>query len=309
MDARSALLDLYGDHLRTWPGLRRGAAPVASLVRLLAPLGVSDPAVRTAVSRMRASGWLDAVRLPAGPGYALTARAVRRLDEAAARIYRTSAALHEWDGRWHVVVVPSPPGRSARDRLHRQLAYLGYGPLGGCSWVAPRPAPELDAVLAEAGVQASRFTATSDDDPAGLVARAWDVPALGRRYARFLEDARGALGDVGGLGDEQAFAVRLRLVHDWRQFLKVDPALPRVLLPADWPGTTAAAWFDAQSARLLPAAQRFVAGCLGEPVPDTAGPAPVPGGVLPCPRPSVPAPSRSTSPTVSPPSPSPARRA
>ena len=84
MNARSALFDLYGDHLRS-----RGAqAPVAALVRLLAPLGIAAPAVRTAVSRMARQGWLEPVRLPEGPGYALTPRAVRRLDEAAERIYR-----------------------------------------------------------------------------------------------------------------------------------------------------------------------------------------------------------------------------
>jgi phenylacetic acid degradation operon negative regulatory protein len=79
VDARSALFDLYGDHLRP-----RGArAPVAALVRLLAPLGITAPAVRTAVSRMVRQGWLDAVRVPGGAGYELTPRAVRRLDEAA----------------------------------------------------------------------------------------------------------------------------------------------------------------------------------------------------------------------------------
>ena len=46
MQARSALFDLYGDHLRS----QGGAAPVAALVRLLGPLGITAPAVRTAVS-------------------------------------------------------------------------------------------------------------------------------------------------------------------------------------------------------------------------------------------------------------------
>ena len=62
---------------------------MAALVRLLAPLGVAAPAVRTAVSRMVRQGWLEPVRLADGPGYALTPRAVRRLDDSAARIYRT----------------------------------------------------------------------------------------------------------------------------------------------------------------------------------------------------------------------------
>ena len=52
MHARSALFDLYGDHLLA----RGGRAPVAALVRLLEPLGIAAPAVRTAVSRMVRQG-------------------------------------------------------------------------------------------------------------------------------------------------------------------------------------------------------------------------------------------------------------
>ncbi|HET6728460.1 MAG TPA: hypothetical protein VFG96_03515, partial [Jiangellaceae bacterium] len=96
MNARSAMFDLYGDHLRS----RGGRARVASLVTLLAPLGVSAPAVRTAVSRMVKQGWLTPAKMDGGPGYALTARAERRLQDAATRIYRTGAD-GAWDGRWH----------------------------------------------------------------------------------------------------------------------------------------------------------------------------------------------------------------
>src|SRR5882672_12236301 len=99
MHARSALFDLYGDYLRP----RGGRAPVAALVRLLAPLDVAAPAVRTAVSRMVRQGWLVPVRLADGPGYQLTVRAVHRLDEAAARIYRTGRA--GWDGTFDLLVL------------------------------------------------------------------------------------------------------------------------------------------------------------------------------------------------------------
>ena len=75
MQARSALFDLYGDHLRR----RGGQAPVAALIRLLAPLAIAAPAVRTAVSRMVRQGWLTPVRTPAGAGYRLTGRAALRL--------------------------------------------------------------------------------------------------------------------------------------------------------------------------------------------------------------------------------------
>lgn len=303
LDARSALFDVLGDHLRRPPA--DGRAPVSALVCLLAPVGVSEPAVRTAVSRMRQQGWLDAVRLSSGPGYALTARAERRLDEAARRIYRTAAA--PWDGRWHLLVVSPPAGRTERERLHASLRYLGYGCLGGTTWVSPRPAPELDAVLADAGALGQRFTARHEGDADTLVDRAWDLDELARAYRRFLSDARDRLEAACTCTGEGAFAARLHLVHAWRRFLNVDPALPAELLPADWPGTTAAAWFDEQAARLLPAARRYVETCLA-----AAGsllPA-APEGHLPCQRPpSGTAPCSSTSTPASPPSSSTARRA
>src|SRR5689334_18695936 len=173
VDARSALFDLYGDHLRAREDEFRGQVPVAALVKLLAPLGVQAPAVRTAVSRMVRQGWLTAIKLPSGPGYALTPRAVRRLDEAAERIYRTSR--QEWNGTWHLLVVAPPPGRSDRERLHAQLQFLGYGAIGGTTWISPRPAPELDATLAEASARAERFTAAHDGDSQALIARAWEI--------------------------------------------------------------------------------------------------------------------------------------
>jgi phenylacetic acid degradation operon negative regulatory protein len=51
-------------------------------------------------------------------------------------------------------------------------------------------------------------------------------------------------------------------VHEWRKFLFRDPGLPAELLPGHWPGRQAAELFEAESARLLPAAARFVDCCL-----------------------------------------------
>ena len=148
MDARSALFDLYGDHLRS----RGAAAPVAALVRLLGPLGITAPAVRTAVSRMARQDWLVAVRLPEGAGYALTPRAVRRLDEAAERIYRHGAP--DWDGRWHLIVIARVRERARRDRLRAALGYLGYAPIDETTWISPRPSVELEALLEAERVRA-----------------------------------------------------------------------------------------------------------------------------------------------------------
>jgi phenylacetic acid degradation operon negative regulatory protein len=259
--ARSALFDLYGDHLRT----RDGQAPVAALVRLMAPLGIAPPAVRTAISRMVRQGWLEPLSLPAGRGYRATPRCVQRLDEALARVYRV--AVPAWDGEWHLLVLAKVADRGARERLRAGLSYLGYASLGDGTWVAPRPSPGLDELLAGENVRAERFTARYDGDASGLVSRAWDVDALGRSYERWLGAARTIVQRASELvpgpgSDLESFATRSLLVHEWRKFLFTDPGLPAVLLPPSWPGGRAATFFTAEAERLRPAAARYVEACL-----------------------------------------------
>jgi phenylacetic acid degradation operon negative regulatory protein len=257
VDARSALFDLYGDHLRS-----RGAqAPVAALVRLLSSLGITAPAVRTAISRMVRQGWLEPVRVPAGPGYALTSRAISRLDEAAERIY--ARGDHDWDGRWHLVVVERVRERTRRERVQASLRYLGYAQLDETTWLSPRQSKELQALREAERIRFEPFAATYDGEPRGLLARAWDLDGLARAYLAWLADARALVAPVGeAAADEVVFAARSRLVHEWRKFLFRDPGLPVQLLPQDWPGTEAAEFFHVESARLLPAASRFVDCCL-----------------------------------------------
>jgi phenylacetic acid degradation operon negative regulatory protein len=256
MQARSALFDLYGDYLRP----RGGRAPVAALVRLLAPLGIAPPAVRTAVSRMVRQGWLHPMRLVSGPGYLLTPKAARRLDEAAARIYRTGRV--GWDGRFDLILLHGPLPRPQAGRL----AFLGYGNLGEHAWVAPRPADEADTVLAEAEIGYERFSAShaaGSPGAAAVVSRAWNLDELGQAYESFIADLRPVITTVTARStDEEAYAARFQLVHAWRTFLFRDPQLPAALLPPRWPGVSAAAFFDKHATRLRPAADRYVERCL-----------------------------------------------
>jgi phenylacetic acid degradation operon negative regulatory protein len=258
MQARSALFDVYGDHLR----LRGGSAPVAALVRLLAPLDIAPPAVRTAVARMVRQGWLTRVQTGGGPGYALTDRAVRRLDEAAVRIYRHRPE-EDWDGQWSVAVVAHSSQRTVRERIHRGLEFLGYRLLEADTWVAPRRAPELESVLDSEGRPVVEFVGRLQGDDRALVDRLYEPARLAADYNSWLGEARGLVAGAGDSpDDETAFAVRSRLLHEWRKFLFRDPGIPRELLPADWAGTRAAAYFDAEAERLLPAATAFVDCCL-----------------------------------------------
>jgi phenylacetic acid degradation operon negative regulatory protein len=246
--ARSALFDLYGDHLLA----RGGWAPVSALVGLLGSLDITAPAVRTAVSRMVREGWLEPQEREVR-GYAASARARARLEEAHGRIYRTAGA--PWNGHWHVVTVEHQADRNTRARVAQSLRFLGYGSLAADTWLAPRESHELASVLSREAVHHDGFTAHFQGEAGALVSRVWDLAGLATAYRHFAEAAR----EAGAPADpQQAFVSRSGLVHAWRLFLFTDPGLPDEVLPAGWPGREAAELFDKQAQALLPQARAWV---------------------------------------------------
>ena len=254
MHARSALFDVYGDHLRA----RGDQATVAGLVRLLATVGIQAPAVRTAISRMVSQGWLEPVTLDGARGYAATPQAIIRLEQAGNRIYRR--AQQSWDGTWHLVLLEPFSQRAVRSRTHRDLEFLGYAELADRVWISPFEGPGLAEALERAGARATTAL-TRDFCPAGAPLRAWDLDGLARAYDAWLRDAAAGVKahlDRHDDPDEAAFAARFHLVHEWRKFLFRDPGLPDALLPEDWPGRAAAEYFTAEATLLQPAAHRFV---------------------------------------------------
>ncbi len=256
MHARSAVFDLFGDYVVS----RGGRAQISAMVRLLDAVGIASPAVRTAVSRMVAQGWLEPADVGGGRGYALTPQAHRRLSDAGARIYGRDRT---WDGTWHLAVLDATPsGRSARSRLRADLEFLGYAQLAADTWVSPHPSRELEDVVRRAGARVTTGQ-WRDVSPAEAPLRAWDLSALAAAYDGWLAEFAD-LAETATESDETAFSVRFRLVHEWRKFLFLDPGLPTEVLPEDWPGRAAAAVFDRHADGLRPAADRFVAQCLGE---------------------------------------------
>ncbi|SOC55679.1 PaaX family transcriptional regulator [Ornithinimicrobium cerasi] len=255
MHARSAVVDVYGDHLREhgWWG------PVAGVVALAQACGVQAPATRTAVSRLVREGWLVAESREGTRGYAATSLARERLVSAHARIY--APGPRPWSGTWHLVVVDHGGDRRRRDQVSASLGYLGYGRLGPGAWVSPWPNPELATVMHRADVQWSAVTGPLDGEVPGsspeLAARVWDLHALDTAYRRFLAQLP-APDTLADLVPEEAYPRRARLVHEWRKFLFSDPGLPAQVLPAGWVGLEARTRFLQVASTLRPAADRYV---------------------------------------------------
>ena len=178
------------------------------------------------------------------------------------------------EGTWTLVWHQIPEARRLeRSRLARRLRFLGFGSAQDSVWVSPHDhADEVRELLSELGVEefATLFRA-SGEDASGLsafVSRAWDLSGLVGRYEAFVnefgeyvssgaEDGSGGGGSVRWVGDEQAFLVRTRLVHLFREFPVLDPELPTGLAPpVEGPRRRAVKVFHALYEGLASASQR-----------------------------------------------------
>lgn len=247
---RQLIVTLYGLYARE----RGGWLSVSAVVRLMAALGVEEPAVRSSISRLKRRGLLDARRADGVAGYALSEVALEILADGDARIFGRRRA-EERDG-WLLVVFSVPESeREKRHQLRSELTRLGFGTVAPGVWVAPgHLAEETQEVLSRRGlagyVELFRDAQPALGDLRADVARWWDLGELHDRYAEFI-DRHGPVRERGGPGDPaQAFADYVRLLTDWRRLPYADPGLPRHVLPPDWNGARAAELFAELRGRL-----------------------------------------------------------
>ena len=250
--ARGLLFTLLGEFVL--PG--GGTAWTSAVLAALARLGIEEKTTRQALMRTAASGWLDAEKAGRRTRWRLTGSAQKMLTEGADRIYSFAGPAESWDGRWLLVYARIPESdRRARHVVRSRLSWAGFGSLGPGLWISPHPGREDEAisVLREAGVAADAhvFVARRSGlaEVQVMVAEAWDLGAIEEQYEAFLEEFRAAVpADV--------LARQIELVHAWRRFPAVDPALPRELLPARWSGLKAAQLFADRQQRWSAGAKR-----------------------------------------------------
>lgn len=210
MTARSVVLSvLLGAH-PAW-------ASAGELVRLTSDFDIREPTLRVALTRMVGAG--DLVR--SADGYRLS-------DRLLARQRRQDAVLNPrtrpWGGIWTTLVITTV-GTDARTRaaLRNTLSDRRFGELREGVWLRP---DNLDDTLPEEILDRVRVLRARDDDPAGLAARLWDLPAWSQTGHRLLDEMAAAT-DIPGRFTAAAAVVR---------HLLTDPVLPEELLPDRWPG-------------------------------------------------------------------------
>ena len=248
---RQAILTLYGDYSLN----RAGEIGVGSMVQLLSNFGLSERAVRSAISRMSRSGLLKVRRDKERSYYSLTRVGHSMLTEGARRIFEHRAS--DWDGTWSILTYSIPERRrDARDRLRVELGWLGYGPVSEATWVSPHDKTEEVAKLAgrlriKECVHVFQAKHVGWTDPETLVRRCWDLPRIHQKYREFiaeyqpkLESLRKRLTSGEVIPASECFVDSFNIISEYRKLPFFDPDLPLELLPNNWLRPQAAALFD-----------------------------------------------------------------
>ena len=240
------IFTLFGDFILE----RGGEIWTLDLLHLMAVLGVSERAVRSALSRMARKGWLASRRKGRRSQYSLTRRGQILLEKGRGRIFEP--AFTDWDGCWRLVLYSLPESmRAARHALRTQLTWLGYGCLAAGAWISLHDRfDELNNTLSELNLEpyiqlfSGEYTGPSSVED--LLHQCWDLEGLGEQYqdfiARYQQEyldclAQNAQGQA--LDPQFCFIRRFWLTHEFQSIPLVDPNLPTSLLPADWIGFTA----------------------------------------------------------------------
>ncbi len=242
--AKSLVVTVFGDAIAP----HGGTVWLGGLIRLLAPFGINERAVRTTVFRLTREHWLRGEQVGRRSHYTLTDSGRRRFEAAFRKIYGADRGI--WDGRWCLVIESgdrlSGPKRKA---LRDELAWIGFGRLAAGVLAHPTIDPEaVDAILAEHRAESHVLVMQATHEQGAALAEAirsaWDLARLERDYRAFLERFSPVLAALGDhppedLDPEQCFMVRTLLIHEYRRVILRDPLLPDALLPPEWPGSAA----------------------------------------------------------------------
>jgi phenylacetic acid degradation operon negative regulatory protein len=249
---RGMLITVLGDYVR--PARRQ--VPTSAFIDVMSRLGIEETTCRQALFRAATDGWLVTKREGRFTWWRLSPAFEQFLNQGAEKIFGFTATQLDWDHRWLVVVTRAvESNRSGRHLLRTRLRWAGFGSLVPGVWISTHTdrVQPAELLLEEAGVREDSQIFLSDflagGDPTAMVRQAWDLGDLEREYDEFLATfTRQPSSDP---------LVRLtQLVHAWRRFALLDPALPRELLPSEWIGARAAKLFRRQHAKWLPEATR-----------------------------------------------------
>lgn len=238
---QAAMLILYGDYLLE----QEAELGIGSIITIFSNFGLSEQAVRSAVSRMCRSGLLKVRSSGRKSYYALTEYGLGLLTTGAARVLVRKDA--NWDGYWNIVTYSIPEeNRKPRDVLRRELSWMGYGNLSGATMISPYDFSKVVLDLAKKlgitdHVHIFKAKQTGIEDAKKIVSTCWDLGRIHDIYSDFLsnyekryEEFQNKIYQEKYIDIGEYFTERFMLIHDYKRLPFYDPDLPEELLPGNW---------------------------------------------------------------------------
>ena len=239
MNAKRTIFELYFEYVQYFGS----SITPRAILRFTSELGISSNASRAAICRLAKQGWLERVAADRQIFYALTPVGRERLEEIRPRIF--SSRHGTWDGQWTILTYSVPERLSHhRDRLRRELTFLGFGSITRGTWISPNMLVEptlrhLSLRSLDQYVHLFRARQVSSQSHSILIKRCYNLGAVHRRYGRFIKYWRGyrvRMSATNLPSNRDCFVAKMRLLYDFGDFLYLDPFLPAELLPSDWLG-------------------------------------------------------------------------
>ncbi|MCC0036372.1 MAG: phenylacetic acid degradation operon negative regulatory protein PaaX [Hoeflea sp.] len=249
LSAWSLIVSFLGDAI----GPRGGVVSAGTLQAVMQRLGIGAGAVRTAISRLSADGWIERSREGRNSFYRLSGDVEETVRAAERRIYAKTSLLPA-DAPRSLVIATEPLSDEALGALEPTGA-LQLAPQLILCFAA---VAELPGSLRIPGATLADLSSLEPGD--AMRARL----AEARHFAEF-EELRAAyqplgtaLQQPGSPPPADAMALRCLMIHEWRRLALRVPAIPADLVEPGDPEPGTRALIAAIYAKLLPASEAWL---------------------------------------------------
>ncbi|MEP3439761.1 MAG: PaaX family transcriptional regulator C-terminal domain-containing protein [Hoeflea sp.] len=249
LSAWSLIVSFLGDAI----GPRGGVVSAGALQTLMQRLGVGHGAVRTALSRLAADGWIERDREGRNSFYRLSGDVVETVLSAERRIYAQNSLLPAGAPR-SLVIAPAPLPDATLDLIEA----AGALQLSPQVFVCFAAVSGLPAALYLPGATVAQTTAlTPGAAMLNAMEHARQAAEMARLHAAYLPVAA-TLKAGPAPPPEDAMALRCLMIHEWRRLALRVLAIPADLVQPTDPEPETRALIAAIYARLLPASENWL---------------------------------------------------
>ncbi|MBC7283656.1 PaaX family transcriptional regulator C-terminal domain-containing protein [Hoeflea sp.] len=249
LSAWSLIVSFLGDAI----GPRGGVVSAGAVQAMMARLGIGHGAVRTAISRLAADGWIERSREGRNSFYQLSGDVGETVLIAERRIYAVSSLLPS--GAPRSLIIADAAFSDASMHALQEIGALLLSPQLALCFLG---VSDLPAQLRPPGVTLDRQPSLV---PGAAMLRQM---ADARQSAEIAELSAAyrplhtALDSGAAPTPEEAMALRCLMIHEWRRLALKLLAIPADLLPPGDPEPAARALIAAIYARLLPASEAWL---------------------------------------------------